>query len=65
MDAAALDHDLYYKEHKSIKERHIADAILQERSWELFKNSDDFGERGAAWITTNAMKAKRYLGLGL
>lgn len=65
LDAAALEHDLYYKEHKSRKERHVADAILQERSWELFKNSDDFGERGAAWITTNTMRAKQFLGLGL
>lgn len=66
LDAACREHDIAYSTNKDIAKRHEADRILQERAWRRVKASDaSFGEKTAAWIVTNAMKAKRKLGMGL
>lgn len=66
LDEAALQHDLFYKNHKETKERHIADKVLENKAWERVLADDaNIGEKVAAWATTNAMKVKQHLGLGL
>jgi len=60
-----MEHDYFYKKHKDIKTRHIGDKILENKAWDRFLDSDaSIGEKTAAFVTTNAMKAKRYFGMG-
>lgn len=48
-----------------MKARHDADYRLQEEAWKRVKSKDaSFGEKAWSWGVTNAMKAKRFLGLG-
>lgn len=66
LDKAAMEHDYFYKEHKDIETRHIGDQILEYKAWDRFLDSDaSIGEKIAAYVTTNTMKAKRYFGMGL
>lgn len=66
LDKAAMEHDYFYKEHKDIKSRHIGDKILEDKAWNRFTDQNaSLGERTAALVTTNAMKVKRYFGMGL
>lgn len=66
LDKLAMDHDIYYSKHKSAKERHVADKILEEKAWEIVKDpNESLKQRSVAYLTTNAMKIKRHLGLGL
>lgn len=65
LDAACKDHDIAYYNYKDSKQRSIADKILAERAWERVKASDSsLGEKSAAWLVTNIMKAKSKLGGG-
>ncbi len=66
LDEAAKRHDLFYNQHKDTNSRHIADRTLENEAWNRVKASDsNLSEKVAAYITTNAMKAKRFLGAGL
>lgn len=66
LDKAAMEHDYFYKEHKDIKTRHIGDKILEDKAWNRFTDPNvSLGEKTAALVTTNAMKVKRYFGMGL
>lgn len=66
LDEAALHHDIFYHLNKETKDRHEADKVLENRAWEIFKNKEtDLGEKVASYVTTNVMKAKRYLGMGI
>lgn len=66
LDEAAREHDIFYRDHAHTKDRHKADEVLEHRAWERVKAPDaDINEKVWAWTTTNAMKAKRYLGMGL
>lgn len=66
LDEAAKRHDIFYNQHKDTKSRHIADKVLEEEAWERVKAPDsNLSEKVAAYITTNAMKVKRFLGAGL
>jgi len=66
LDMAAMEHDYFYKKHKDIKTRHIGDKILEDKAWGRLLAPDAYiGEKAAAYITTNAMKAKRYFGMSL
>lgn len=66
LDSLALDHDLAYSASNDLSKRHEADKILQEGAWNRFLDPKaSVGERGMAYLTTNAMKAKRALGMGL
>lgn len=65
LDAACREHDIAYSQSKDLDSRHKADAVLAERAWQRVKARDSgFGEKAAAWAVTNAMKAKRTLGMG-
>ncbi len=66
LDEAAKRHDLFYEQHKDTKSRHSADKALENEAWERVKAPDSkLSEKVAAYLTTNAMKVKRFLGAGL
>lgn len=66
LDQAAKEHDLYYSQHKDTKSRHIADRELENKAWDRVLAKDaKFPEKVAAYLTTNAMKVKRKLGMGI
>lgn len=66
LDRACKQHDISYSLHKDIGERHKADKVLEDSAWERVRAKDAaFGEKSAAWMVTNMMKAKRRLGMGL
>jgi len=65
LDEAAREHDISYSKFSDLPNRHIADRILENKSWKRVLSKDaSLGERAAAWLTTNAMKIKRKLGMG-
>nr|WP_253308888.1 hypothetical protein [Rickettsia endosymbiont of Ceutorhynchus assimilis] len=65
LDAACKEHDIEYSKNKELHKRHQADKVLENRAWERVKAKDSsFGEKSAAWLVTNVMKAKRKLGMG-
>ena len=58
--------DIHYKNHKEVSDRHIADNILENKAWDRVISKDaNIREKAAALLTTNAMKIKRHLGMGL
>lgn len=66
LDRACKEHDITYSQSKDLGHRHKADRILEERAWSRVKSKDaSIGEKAAAWVVTNSMKAKRKLGMGL
>lgn len=66
LDAAAKEHDIFYSKHKDTKARHVADKKLQEEAWKIAVDpKTSLKERVPALITSNAMKYKRYMGMGL
>lgn len=65
LDAACKIHDLAYEKYKDSERRALADKELAERAWERVKASDSsLGEKSAAWLVTNIMKAKSKIGGG-
>ncbi|KAJ8911494.1 hypothetical protein NQ315_010866 [Exocentrus adspersus] len=67
LDAACRKHDIaYLNNSENLAERHKADYELEQRAWERVKSKNaSVGEKAAAWLVTNIMKAKRRLGMGL
>jgi hypothetical protein len=66
LDRLCREHDIQYSESSDLKDRHKADYQLEQRAWERVKSKDaNLGEKAAAWVVTNIMKAKRKLGMGL
>lgn len=66
LDKACKEHDTAYAQSSDLPSRHRADKILQESSWSRVKAKDaKLGEKAAAWMVTNIMKAKRKFGMGL
>lgn len=66
LDEAAKDHDIAYSQSQSLSDRHKADEILENKAWDRVKSKDaSLGEKSAAWLVTNVMKAKRKLGMGI
>lgn len=66
LDAAARDHDLFYRDHDKTRDRHVADKILQDKAWGRFKSADaDSGEKFWSLATAAGMLAKRKLGMGI
>jgi len=65
LDEAARNHDIAYGESNNLADRHKADIILEKEAWDRVKSSDaSLGERIAGYVTTNAIKLKRKLGMG-
>lgn len=66
LDEACKQHDISYSKSKEVCERHKADKVLEHRAWERVKAQDaSLGEKSAAWLVTNVMKAKQRFGMGL
>lgn len=66
LDSACREHDIAYSTHSTLENRHKADRVLENKAWERVRASDsNFGEKSAAWLVSNAMKAKRKLGMGM
>ncbi len=66
LDEAAQNHDIAYARSSDVDERHEADYKLQEDAWKrVISDDSDIGEKAAAYLTTNAMKVKRWLGAGI
>jgi Phospholipase A2-like domain len=66
LDEAAKEHDIAYSQSDLLTDRHKADQILENKAWDRVKSKDaSLGEKAAAWLVTNTMKAKRKLGMGL
>ncbi|XP_050520303.1 uncharacterized protein LOC126893825 [Daktulosphaira vitifoliae] len=65
LDELCKSHDIFYDKHYSAAERHKADEVLEHGAWDIVKSKDSgFKERAAAYLVTNAMKAKRKIGMG-
>lgn len=65
LDAACKEHDIAYSRNNSLKDRHKADFVLENKAWERVKSKDaSLGEKAAAWSVTTTMKAKRKMGMG-
>jgi len=66
LDEAAREHDYFYKNHKDIKSRHIADKVLQQKALERYNDPDSpISEKIPAILTAYAMKGKIRLGMNL
>ena len=64
LDSACRDHDIAYL-NNNLNKRHEADKILENRAWERVKANDSSKkEKAVAYMVTNAMKAKRKMGMG-
>lgn len=63
LDKSCMEHDIAYSKFSDSKSRSEADRILQEQAWKRVTASDAaLGERAAAYVVTNAIKAKRAIG---
>ncbi len=66
LDSYAREHDIAYTNFRGTKTRHIYDKKLENQAWGIVKNSKKpTSERVSAYITTNLIKGKRLLGMGL
>lgn len=66
LDEAAKEHDIFYKNHKDVESRHIADKLLENKAVDRIISKDaDFLERLVAIPTAGTMFIKRKLGMGL
>jgi hypothetical protein len=66
LDAGCMKHDIYYRDHKDTKGRHIADKELENLAEERSLASDaDVHERNNAAFIRAVMKGKRFFGMGI
>ena len=66
LDESALEHDICYRDNKDIESRNKCDEKLEYQAWNrVLDNNAALSEKIPAWITTNVMKTKRHLGMGL
>ena len=65
LDASCKEHDIFYRDHKDKKERHIADNELANAANERMHASDsNIREKVDAALVKAAMKSKIFLGMG-
>ncbi len=66
VDEAAKQHYIFYSQHKGTTSLHIADKELENKAWNrVLAKDSSLGEKAASYLTTNLIKAKRHLGMGL
>jgi len=66
LDAGCKENDIFYRDHKDTKERHIADKELENIAKERMHASDaSIREMIDGASVRTAMKNKRFLGMGL
>ena len=60
------EHHIFYRDHKDTRERHTADRVLENIANEIMHASDaSMREKLDATLVKGAMKAKRFLGMGV
>jgi len=65
LDEACKQHISYSQNRDNLESRHAAHQILAERAWKrVLAKDSSLGEKAAAWVVTNTMKAKTKLGMG-
>ena len=65
LDAGCKKHNIFYRDHKDTKERHVADEELENIAAERMHASDaGIREKIDAALVRTAMKTKRFLGMG-
>lgn len=66
LDSFCKEHDEFYSKYPDTASRNKADMRLADQAWQRVKASDSsLGERAAAYLVTNLMKAKAKLGMGI
>lgn len=66
LDSLCKEHDVEYTVSSELAVRHAADRRLAEGAWKRVKAKDaSFGEKAAAYLVHNVMKAKTKLGMGV
>lgn len=66
LDEAAKEHDIAYARSNDVDKRHEADYKLQEDAWKrVIADDSTIPEKAAAYLTTSAMRVKRWLGAGI
>lgn len=66
LDEACKRHDIWYRDHKNVEDRWVADKALQKAAWDRVKSHDaGLNERAVGLATTGTMWLKRKLGMGL
>lgn len=66
LDRACKEHDIAYNQNKDMDSRKQADKILADNAWKRVLASDStWGEKAAAWLVANVMKAKGKIGSGI
>ena len=67
LDSACKEHDIAYSQNRdNIEHRNAADNILAEKAWQrVLAKDSSLGEKSAAYLVTNIMKAKSKFGMGL
>jgi len=65
LDEGCKKHDIFYRDHKEVQVRNLADKELEDIADEILFNSDSsLKERHDALIVKAGMKTKRYFGMG-
>lgn len=55
----AREHDIFYRDHKNVKVRNIADKILENKAWKgAMDLNASLNEKIPALVTTNVIKVK-------
>ena len=66
LDAACMKHDIHYKDHKEVEERHPADKDLQLSAKRIQHDPNTpWYYKADAALVRGAMYAKRHLGMGV
>jgi hypothetical protein len=66
LDNYCKEHDIAYSQSRDLKSRHEADKVLADKAWSRVSAPDaKLSEKAAAYVVTNAMKAKLKLGAGM
>jgi len=66
LDAGCKQHDIFYRDHRDTKERHIADQVLANIAKERMHASDaSFGEKVNSALVRTIMNSKVAFGMGI
>jgi len=66
LDEGCKKHDVFYRDHKETKERHIADDELANTANErIYANDASIGEKINAGLVKAAMNSKVFFGMGI
>lgn len=65
LDQACKEHDIAYSKYSDLERRHIADKVLANKAFKIFKTSNSSkGEKLSSLAVAGIMKAKTKLGMG-